>query len=548
MKMYQERVDTMCQWFDQWDISGQMVALFKMVTRVKPTQARFLSIALENCLTECAEVALREQEANNPGYISNLLNEPKERAMDELLLHLPLLRPGNKEAKHMYLGVLPVVLNHALDNNLYLEKATQLLVYILIHPALKEDRCTFDVWRKSLEDRIMNLGVNPAVTNTESTDTAQGKIRRSNSLTPPFAVTPSNELWTSQDDLSVVRRSSGRRFSLSLSEGPPLSPQSSQASSGSGSETHLDDLRPGFEAVGMKDVRPWLKTLRLHKYSRLFSQLTYAQMLNLKEETFEATVESVEAGPVTQGAQRKILLSIAKLRDRYANLCRLEQEITEGSGKNLLSAMDDVKNILLTPLKPHEDTDQPPVDDLPSQITRVLYKVCTLLLVCGVMDDEALTTFVNLLDTALYLDAFTTQQKNKIRSWKLQISQHISQIRQQQQQYGYLSVPPARFPQPVSRPLSAHPLRHSPLRSHPHHHTQSFLAKRPSLQDSPSEVSFWPADCQYGSAEEPGHSYVQRTHSAPPNPPPEAPSDTDPELNSRLERLCLRMTEQSLEL
>lgn len=51
----------------------------------------------------------------------------------------------------------------------------------------------------------------------------------------------------------------------------------------------------------------------------------------------------------------------------------------------------------------------------------------------------------------------------------------------QQQQYGFLSVPVARYTQPVSRPLPAHPLL-------PHTHTQSFLAKRPSLQDNPSEV------------------------------------------------------------
>ena len=73
------------------------------------------------------------------------------------------------------------------------------------------------------------------------------------------------------------------------------------------------------------DVRVWLKSLRLHKYSRLFSQLTYAQMLSLSEETFEATLEQIGVGPVTQGARRKIILSIAKLRDRYSNLCQLEQ-------------------------------------------------------------------------------------------------------------------------------------------------------------------------------------------------------------------------------
>lgn len=77
------------------------------------------------------------------------------------------------------------------------------------------------------------------------------------------------------------------------------------------------------------DVRSWLKSLRLHKYSKFFSQLTYTQMINLTEETFESTVESVGAGPVTVGAQRKILLSIAKLRERYQSLCQLEQVITK---------------------------------------------------------------------------------------------------------------------------------------------------------------------------------------------------------------------------
>lgn len=45
-----------------------------------------------------------------------------------------------------------------------------------------------------------------------------------------------------QDDLSVSGGAKPRRYSLSSEQivGPPLSPQSSQASSGSGSETHLD--------------------------------------------------------------------------------------------------------------------------------------------------------------------------------------------------------------------------------------------------------------------------------------------------------------------
>lgn len=68
------------------------------------------------------------------------------------------------------------------------------------------------------------------------------RVRRSNSLTPPVSVNHSSELWRSQDDLSV--RHKARSLSLSSDQAlPPLSPQSSQASSGSGSESHLDEPR-----------------------------------------------------------------------------------------------------------------------------------------------------------------------------------------------------------------------------------------------------------------------------------------------------------------
>lgn len=58
-----------------------------------------------------------------------------------------------------------------------------------------------------------------------------------------------NVLFLFQDDLSG--RQKPRSFSLSSEHAPPLSPQSSLASSGSGS---LDELRTGFtsDACGMR--------------------------------------------------------------------------------------------------------------------------------------------------------------------------------------------------------------------------------------------------------------------------------------------------------
>lgn len=59
-----------------------------------------------------------------------------------------------------------------------------------------------------------------------------------------------------------------------------------------------------------------------------------------------------------------------------------------------------------------------------------LFLVCTLLLVCGIVDEEALATFLNLLDIARNIDAFTPQQHHKMSSWRLEINQHISLIRE----------------------------------------------------------------------------------------------------------------------
>ncbi|OPJ67325.1 hypothetical protein AV530_013156 [Patagioenas fasciata monilis] len=68
----------------------------------------------------------------------------------------------------------------------------------------------------------------------------------------------------------------------------------------------------------MKDVPSWLKSLRLHKYAALFSQMTYEEMMTLTE-------RHLESQNVTKGARHKIALSIQKLRERQSVLRALEK-------------------------------------------------------------------------------------------------------------------------------------------------------------------------------------------------------------------------------
>ena len=70
---------------------------------------------------------------------------------------LPLLRPGNVEAKTEYLKILPLILNHSVENGCHIEESRQLLSYSLIHPAMTtSERSQLSVWLCHLEKRYAN--------------------------------------------------------------------------------------------------------------------------------------------------------------------------------------------------------------------------------------------------------------------------------------------------------------------------------------------------------------------------------------------------------
>lgn len=72
--------------------------------------------------------------------MSGLLSETEEVAMTQTLIHLPLLRPGNSETRAIYLALVPALLAYSMETGTLVEEARQLLSYVLIHPALRDDR------------------------------------------------------------------------------------------------------------------------------------------------------------------------------------------------------------------------------------------------------------------------------------------------------------------------------------------------------------------------------------------------------------------------
>lgn len=95
---------------------------------------------------------------------------------------------------------------------------------------------------------------------------------------------------------------------------------------------------------GMNCIGQWLKSLRLHKYVWLFSNITYEQMLDITEE-YLANLS------VTKGARHKLVLCIQKLRERGAVLMQMEQSLLSGE-THVAPMLEELTNIVLTPMKP----------------------------------------------------------------------------------------------------------------------------------------------------------------------------------------------------
>lgn len=88
------------------------------------------------------------------GIINQWQQESKDKVISLLLTHLPLLKPGNLDAKVEYMKLLPKILAHSIDHNQHIEESRQLLSYALIHPATSlEDRSALAMWLNHLEDR-----------------------------------------------------------------------------------------------------------------------------------------------------------------------------------------------------------------------------------------------------------------------------------------------------------------------------------------------------------------------------------------------------------
>ncbi|KRZ79453.1 Protein Smaug -like protein 2 [Trichinella papuae] len=172
------------------------------------------------------------------------------------------------------------------------------------------------------------------------------------------------------------------------------------------------NFEPAEEA--MRDIPQWLKMLRLHKYTPLFSKISYDDMMTFSEEKLEAL-------GVTKGARKKIVLSIEKLKQRAKTLKQLEKEGFYQSG-SLRATLNELKCICLSPIRcycPPNDgfeslPDEIDDDNIPAHFTRILGKICTQLLVTSEIEEDCVQICTEIMEKCANHPAFTEAQKKRL--------------------------------------------------------------------------------------------------------------------------------------
>lgn len=242
------------------------------------------------------------------------------------------------------------------------------------------------------------------------------KTRRSNSLTTPIA---SGGFNTSSSAENLANLQKPRSFSLSMES-------SRNALMSCGSEPRLDKLAQmnfnnNSHHVGMSHIPIWLKSLRLHKYQWLFTNMTYEQMMDMTEEYLESL-------GVTKGARHKLVLCIQKLVERIPQLKQVEKELLDGT-RPLKSALDEMMNVVLTPMKPINSV--PCEEDVATQLMKSIdcaFSIMQSIKFFTSADEESVNIFLWVLDKALHHEAFVQQiphlkeYKGKLQRIKMMFS------------------------------------------------------------------------------------------------------------------------------
>lgn len=100
----------------------------------------------------------------------------------------------------------------------------------------------------------------------------------------------------------------------------------------------------GFPHIGMGNIRKWLKSLRLHKYTWVFDNVSYEKMCTFTEDYLKSL-------NITQGASHKLAICIEKLHTRAESMKLVEMKLLQNR-MFVPEAIYEMESMVLSPMKP----------------------------------------------------------------------------------------------------------------------------------------------------------------------------------------------------
>ncbi len=94
----------------------------------------------------------------------------------------------------------------------------------------------------------------------------------------------------------------------------------------------------------MGNIKAWLKSLRLHKYTWVFDNVSYEKM-------FTFTEDYLKSLSITQGASHKLAICIEKLSTRAEVLKQVELNLTQNR-MFVPEAIHEMESMVVSPMKP----------------------------------------------------------------------------------------------------------------------------------------------------------------------------------------------------
>lgn len=180
--LFCEQVQSLTTMYEQWNDCEKTVVIYALFKRLPFANLKFLIHSIDHYLRQSFNTPQRlshfEDAANAITFLNKLINKynslitittsndkidaaiehelangeaknledelvskyaSKEEIIGDLLMYLPLLRPNNDEGKKIYMQFLPVLIEDTIKHNLPIELVQQILSYLLIHPAIKND-------------------------------------------------------------------------------------------------------------------------------------------------------------------------------------------------------------------------------------------------------------------------------------------------------------------------------------------------------------------------------------------------------------------------